>query len=708
MLLAQLTNIKIYKMKKILLLILLGAFFIQCSPKVDKSLSKVKDFRSEAPKAKAAPEVGFGDYDVFSLSNGLKVIVVENHRVPTTSVRLFIDRKPILEGDKAGYIEFAGQLLSRGTKTKTKAEIDDEIDFLGAGFSTFSKGFYVYGLSKHIDDFMSIAADAILNPAFSQEEFDKIKTQKLSELASAKDEANSISGNVSNVLNYGKNHPFGEPITEETVNNITLDDCKSYYENNFGPNIGYLVFVGDINKAEAWNVSNKYFGNWNAKAKIVKSLPSILFPKNTSVSFVPKRGAVQSVVAITYPVDLKPNSPDIIKARVLNTLVGGYFRSRLNQNLREDNAYTYGIRSSLQDNMDLGEFSASASVRNEITDSAIYQILYEFDKIRNEKVPQEELELVKSVMAGNFGRALEDPMTLANFALKTERFNLPKSFYHDYLKNLESVTSEHVYQMAQKYIKPNQANIVVVGDKKEVAEKLKKFGDLKFYDVYGNKVVEQKSTSPALSLEDLYKKNIDALGGQSALDKINNVEFEYVASIQGMEMKLSELKVNGKKSSMSLNMMGQTLQSAVYNGDKGVEIVQGQKKPMGDNELKSAKYDSYIFPVVAMKTEGGMTLTGSEKIDGIEYFIVEKKEKDQTISYYFNAKTFLLDIQEVIVSANGQTQKITYKISDYKKHEGVLMPTKNTMSGAMPVPIEFNLTKSVINGSVDDTKFVVE
>ncbi len=173
-------------------------------------------------------------------------------------------------------------------------------------------------------------------------------------------------------------------------------------------------------------------------------------------------------------------------------------------------------------------------------------------------------------------------------------------------------------------------------------------------------------------------------------------------------MKLWEMKVNGKKSAMSLNMMGQTMQSSVYNGNKGVEIMQGQKKPMAENDLKSAKYDSYIFPTIAMKTEGGVTMTGSENIDGVDYFTVEKKGKDQTITYYFNTKTFLLDMEEVIVSQNGQTQKITYKISGYKNYEGVLLPTKNTMSGPMPMPIEFKLTKAVVNGTVDETKFKVD
>ncbi len=691
-------------MKKLIIVLLLGVFFMQCSPKINKKTANI-DFRSVVPSPKPAPEIKFGQYKSFAITNGLRVIVVNNKKVPTVSVRLFLDRKPIKEGGKAGYIELAGDLLSRGSLTRTKAQLDEEIDYLGAYFSTFSKGFYLSGLSRHIDKMMEIASDAVLNPAFKQNEFDKLVKQKLSALAADKEDPNSISSKVSDALNYGKNHPFGEMVTEETIKNITLDDCKKYYKDYFSPELGYLVFVGDIDAKKAKELAFKYFGKWNNVGKTIDPLPSILFPSQTSVGFVPKTGAVQSVVAVTYPVKLKPTSPDLIKTRVLNTIIGGFFRSRLNQNLREDHAYTYGIHSSLRDNMEVGEFIARASVRNEVTDSAITQILYELNRIRTEKVPEDELKLVKSVMAGNFGRALEGPNAIANFALKTERFKLPKNFYRDYLKNLEKVTADDIYNMAQKYIRPDNANIVVVGDK-SVAEKLNKFGKVSYYDIYANKAEMAKSSN--ISLKKLFSNNIKAIGGKDAVQKIKSLETEFVAKMQGMELKLWELKVNGKKYAMKMEMMGQTMQSEVYNGTKGIQSAQGQKKAMEEKDLEEAKKSSLIFPVLSLMNSKKAKLTGVEKIDGVDYFTVEEKADSKTEIYYFNKKTYLLDRHDIIMSFNGKSQKMSFKLSDYKNHDGVLISEKNIMSGAMPMPIEFNLTKVVVNGKIDEAIFKID
>ena len=699
-------------MKKIIFLMFLGALFMQCSPKVNKDLNKKDnanfDFRSVPPAPKPAPEVKFGDYDIFTLENGLKVIVVENNKVPKVSMRLYLDRKPVPEGDKAGYIELTGEMLSRGSKNKSKAQLDEEIDFLGAYFSTFSKGFYMSGLSKYADQMLGLAADAVLNPAFPESEFEKVKTQKLSALASAKEEPNSISSNVSAVLNYGKKHPYGELVTEETVNNITLDDCKNYYNTYFNPANGYLVFVGDINKENAKKLAEKYFGQWEPKLIPAPELPAVNAPDKTSVDFVHKRGAVQSVIAITYPVDLKPNSDDLIKARVMNTLLGGFFRSRLNQNLREDHAYTYGIHSSLRDDDIVGEFIARASVRNEVTDSAIYQIIYEMNKLRNEKVSDKELKLVKSVMTGNFGRALEDPATIANFALKTERYNLPKNFYHDYLKNLAAESADDIMMMAKKYLLPDNSNIVVVGDKNSVAGKLNSFGKVRFFDNYGNEIIEKESTAKKLSLDDILGKNMEALGGHDKLKSIKSVESEYTANVQGMELKLWELKENGKRSAMKVNMMGQTMQEQRFDGTKGVQMAQGQKKPMSEDEIKDAKSEAYVFPVCGLKHGEGVTVAGNETVDGNDYYVVEQKSKDKTTLYYFNTKTSLLDMIEILVSANGQQHKVTQKYADYKDHDGVLIPEKITLSGAMPMPVEFKLSKIVVNGDIDENAFKVD
>lgn len=699
-------------MKQIFFMILLGFVFVQCSPKVKTNVvsqpQENKDFRAVAPAPQPAPEIKFGDYDVITLDNGLKVIIVENHKIPKVTMRLFLDRKPVLEGDKAGYIEFMGELLSRGSKNRDKAELDEQLDFLGASFSTFSQGFYLSGLSKYADEMLSIASDAVLNPVFPKDEFEKIKTQKLSELAQAKEDPNTISSNVSSVVNYGKNHPYGEMVTEETVNNITLNDCIDYYNKSFNPSNGYLVFVGDIDDDEARELSEKYFKNWKSKNLEEQSFGGVNPPAKTVVDFVPKRGAVQSVIAVTYPVDLKPENPDLIKSRVMNTLLGGFFRSRLNQNLREDHAYTYGIRSSLRDDPYSGEFMARASVRNEVTDSALYQVLYEINRLRTEMVPEKELNLVKSVMTGSFGRSLEDPRTIANFALKTERLGLPKNFYHDYLKNLSKVTSQDIMDMAKKYLKPDNANIVVVGDKSTVAEKLKTFGDLKFFDPFGNELVEDKATGESMDLDKLYGKNGEALGGFDKLKSVKTLETEYVATIQGMEMKMWELKENGKKSATKMEMMGQVMQEQRFDGEKGLQIIQGQKKPMSDDEIRDIKSDTYVFPVCGLKHDDKVSFAGSENVDGEKYYIVEQKSGDKSTVYFFNAKTFLLDRVEINVSANGRQQKIIQKFLDYKPHDGVLLPEKIKMSGAMPMEIEFNLTKAIVNGDVAPDVFKVD
>ncbi|MGE5354894.1 MAG: M16 family metallopeptidase [Deltaproteobacteria bacterium] len=692
-------------MRRSILIILSGVLFMYCTPKlVTEKTVEPADFRSVAPAPKPAPAIAFGDYQTFALENGMKVIVVENNKVPKIGIRLFLDRKPFNEGNKAGVAEFMGSLLSRGSVSKSKQQIDEAIDFLGAQFSTSANGFNLSGLSKYADNMLGIASDAVLNPAFPQSEFDKIKTQKMSELASLKDEPNAISGIVSSVINYGNAHPYGEVSNEETINNISVKDIQNLYNDYFSSFDSYLVFVGDIKPNDAKLLAEKYFGKWGNKKFLPNKPPSITYPEKTTSNFVAKRGAVQSVIGVTYPVDLKPNSEDLIKVRVMNTILGGYFRSRLNQNLREDRGYTYGIRSSLTDDMEIGQFYTSASVRNEVTDTAIDQILIELKKLRNEKVSPEELKVVKSVMTGNFGMAMEDPNTIAEFALKTERYNLAKDFYPNYLKKLEAVSSDDVQKMAQKYLSPDKCNILVVGDKTILSEKLKKYGVVKQYDIFGKPVMEDKTTSPVMNLNELIKKNIEALGGQNNVDAIKSMEAIYTAEIQGMKLDIWELKANGNKTAMKLKMMGQVVQEQVFNGEKGYQSAQGQKKDMDEKEMQEAKYEAGIFPVLSMNN-GKYSMGNNEKVEGTEYFTVVSKSEDKTTIYYFNTKTFLLEMEEVNMKQGEESQTITREFKDFKNYNGVLFPAKIILKGAMPFPLEMNANEILINRPFDDSIF---
>ncbi len=409
-----------------------------------------EDFRKGSPKPGPAPKIELGKAEQFTMKNGLKVIVVENHKLPRVSFQVFVDVPPILEGELTGNAGLAGQLLTKGTTTRSKSQIDETVDFMGASINSSESGVSGSCLSRYSDQLLEVMADVLLNPTFPAEEFDKVKKQSISALAQDKDDPNAIAENVARAVNNGKNHPYGEVVSEKTLEKITVEKCKEYYQTYFKPNISYLIITGDISLSDAKKKAAKYFEGWKQGDVKKANFSTPQKPASTQVDFVDKAGAVQSVINVTYPIELKNGAADAIKASVMNTILGSYFGSRLMQNLREAKAYTYGARSVLAPDPVIGYFNAYASVRNEVTDSAIVQFLAELNRLRNEAVPADELSMVKNVMTGNFARSLEDPATVARYALNIARFNLPADYYANYLKNLSMVTAEDIKAMAAK------------------------------------------------------------------------------------------------------------------------------------------------------------------------------------------------------------------------------------------------------------------
>ncbi|MBN2773610.1 MAG: insulinase family protein, partial [Prolixibacteraceae bacterium] len=439
-------------MKKILFLLFIVLTTLNLNAQLDRSIR---------PKPGPAPKIQLGDYELFTLNNGLKVIVVENHKVPRVTYQVTLDIDPVQEGAQAGYVSITGNLLRAGTTTKSKADIDEAIDFIGASLNTYSTGVSGSVLKKFSDDFLKIMSDVLLNPSFPEEELEKLKTQNISAIQTAKNDAGSIADNISSVLMYGENHPYGEVVSEKSIGNITLENCKNYYKEFFKPNVAYLIIVGDITLKEAKKQANEYFGKWE-KADVPTH--NYAFPElNTTprVAISNRDGAVQSMIEVSYPINFKPGNPDAIKASVMNTILGGGgTATRINANLREDKAYTYGAYSRLNSDKLVGSFSASGEVKGEATDSAMFELLYEIKRMVNESVDTETLEKYKNMMAGSFARSLEQPSTIARFALNIERYNLPKDYYANYLENLSKVSVDDVLQMAKKYLKPDQANII--------------------------------------------------------------------------------------------------------------------------------------------------------------------------------------------------------------------------------------------------------
>jgi zinc protease len=708
-------------MKKILYFLLVAFVMTQCTPttsdntsnsdmgsiKVGQSPDTDLD-RSQAPKPGPAPKIQMGTYESFTLDNGLECIVVKNNKLPRVSFQYTLNIDPIMEGDKAGMQDMVGEMLSRGTKNRTKEQFDEEVDFIGGTLSTYSSGVYASSLTKHSDKIIELMADVLLNPTFPKEELEKVKTQTLSGLASAKNEPNAIASNVVDVLNYGKNHPYGELMTEETVGNITAKDIKEYYYNNFNPNAGYLVIVGDIDAKAAKAKMQKYFDQWKKGTTAKRSYDLPKAPQATTVAMVDRSGSVQSVIKVTYPVDLKPGADDLIAASVANAVLGGGgFAGRLMQNLREDKGFTYGSGSSLSYDPLVGVFSASASVRNEVTDSAVTEILYEIGRLSTEKVAPEDLQKIKNIMAGRFARSLERPQTVANFALNIARYDLPADYYEKYLERLDAVTAEDVMRVSKKYLTANNANILIVGDKDAVAKSLEKFDAKKqvnFYDNYGNPVV-QSDKKVEVTGEQVIEKYIEAIGGRTALMNVKDIQKSAEMLMQGQKLSLVTMQKAPNKYKESMTMQGMVVQQQTFDGTKGaVSGMQGSKSLEGE-ELKALAEQAVLFSELTYgKTGYKLEVKGIENInDSDAYKVKITSPSGEKLTQYFDVKSGL---KVRTVSTQGEAT-VTIDSGDYKEVGGIMFPHTSKIA-AGPQNIEAKTTEIKINSGIADDTFKVD
>ena len=670
--------------------------------------------RSIVPPPAKAPIIELAEYESFTLENGLQVFVVENHKLPRVAFSLTVDPDPYMEKDKAGTANLMGQLLRNGTKTKSKQEIDEAIDFIGASLAPSSGGMFGRTLTKHVPKLLEIMSDVLLNPIFPEEELEKVRKQTLSDLETQKSDPFGIARNVAPILRFGRNHPYGEVISEESINSITRDDLMKNYETYYRPNVSYLVIVGDMSVKEAKPLVEKYFGAWE-KGDVPSStyrMPEA--PKSNKVTFVDKAGAAQSYIAITHPVDLKPGSDEAIKARVLNEILGGgSFNARLFQNLREDKAYTYGAYSSLRPDKLVGNFSAGASVRNEVTDSAIVEFMSELTRIVEEDVTEDELQFVKNAMNGDFAISLEKPETIARFALNTARYNLPKDYYANYLSNLSKVTTADVRAMAKKYMNPENTNILVVGSKDEVADKLTKFskdGEVTFLDYLGNPIEAPTATIPeGLTAQNVLDNYIEKSGGAKKWKKVKTSSSTYKGSVQGMTVFLKSNAEGQDKMSVIVEANMMKLQEVIMNGDKGIEKGMQGSRELDAKEVKEGLMSGGIIAEMFYDKNGVKTeLKSIEKINGTDTYLIESTLPTGKVIKDYYAVESGLKVRNISTQDTPQGEiTSTVDMSDYVEKDGFMVPSKLKVA-AGPQVIKFELKEASFNGKIDAALFEVK
>ncbi|QXP65885.1 pitrilysin family protein [Polaribacter sp. AHE13PA] len=658
--------------------------------------------RSQQPKPGPAPKVQLGKSEKFTLSNGLQVIMVENHKLPRASASLTIDNKPVVEGDKAGVSSIMGSLLGRGTKNITKDEFNEKVDFLGAGVNFYSSGASARSLTKYFPEILELMADGVINSQFTQEEFDKEIKITLDGLKSDEKNVTSTARRVESALLYGKNHPYGEFISKETVNNITLDDVKTNYNTYYKPNNAYLIIVGDINIKATKKLVKSLFKKWEKS-----DIPEVTFKKpenvsKTEINFINMPNAVQSEVVVANNIDLKLGDKDYYAALLASNILGGGGTARLFMNLREDKGYTYGSYSSLRQSKVAATFRASASVRNVVTDSSIVEIKKETDKIRTEKVTEEELKNAKAQYVGNFVMDVQKPATAASFALNIARYNLPTDFYENYLTNINAVTAEDVQNAALKYFKSDEARIIVTGKAIDVLDNLEKTGyTINYFDKNGNATEKPEMTiaiPEGVTASSVIDSYIDAIGGEDKLMAIESVSITSAAKVQGMDISLVTKTAAPNKSVVIVSGMGQVLQKMVFDGETGYQEARGNKKEMTAEEITKSKAKNTIIGELAYK-EG--ELLRIEPLEGTKAYVIKYDDKE----IFFDIKSGLkLQEVQVVKTPDGKEVRVPSTFSNYKEVKGVKFPF--SMGQKMgPMDIKFEVTEIKINEGVTDEDF---
>lgn len=614
--------------------------------------------RSTAPTPGPARTPEIGSYESFELKNGLKVFVVEDHKLPRITMSLILDRDPIVEGAKAGYVSIAGDLIGAGTANRTKSALDEEVDFMGANFGTGSNSIRVGGLSKYTDQLIDILSDVLLNPSFPEEEFDKLKSQMISGLKANADDPDAISGNLRGAALYGLEHPYGEVMTEATVEAISIDDCKAYFETYFRPNIAYMVVIGDITVKDAKKKLNKALKKWKAAEVPAHDYAKTSRAASSRIVMVDKPSAVQSVVWLGNVIDLPQGHPDIEPLRVANQILGGGMSGRLFTNLREDKAYTYGAYSNFGVDELNATFGASAKVRNEVTDSAITEFLYEIDRMKNEAVTDEDLIAAKASLSGSFGRSLESPASAANFALNIARYELPSDYYSNYLSRLEAVTAEDVMRVANAYMN-GPLTITVVGKAQEVAGKLSAFGEVEYYDADGN---ETDAPTFLFMPEGVTKEAVlntffDAIGGAEAFQNITSFEQEMSLEAPGMPgaVGMKTVKNIPNYYLTEQSMQGMTLMKVEYKDGAATRSgMRGNAELEGEELASTAKEAKYVISQLEwLENPEAITFDGQTLVNGKDVY--QFTEGEQT--HYFDLATGLLHMS--VETAEGPEGDIT-------------------------------------------------
>lgn len=447
--------------------------------------------KNRAPVSKELLKVKLPKANEATLKNGLRVLVLENHRVPLVSMQMVIMSGGLSDpADQRGLASFTASLLREGTAKRSSKEISEQVDTMGATLnagatvSSITSTVTASGLLENLDPLLDVFADVVRNPKFPADEVEKFKSRTLAQLQVLRSNPSYLAQERFNRAIYGEHPAALVTAPAESLKKTTAADLARFHATYYRPNNAMLTIVGDVKLKEILPRIERAFGDWQRAEVPATTVPSTGSQADARIYLIDRPGSVQTVLTLGN-LGIQRNDPDYFPLLVMNKVVGGDAAARLFLNLREDHGYTYGAYSSFGSSRYRGTWSANSSVRTEVTEGAMREFMYELKRIRGVAVDSTELENAKRALIGSFALSLEDPNSLLQNIVTQKLYDLPAGYWDSYPQGVAAVTAADVQRVAQKYVDLDHLQIVAVGDASKTRTILAKYGTVVVYDAEG-------------------------------------------------------------------------------------------------------------------------------------------------------------------------------------------------------------------------------
>lgn len=444
------------------------------------------------PPALPARPIQFPPFTERTLPNGMRLLVVENHSLPLVNLDLYIRSGTGADpAQRLGTASIVASMLDKGTATRSATQIAEQVEgvggVLGAGADQDNLTVSASMLSDQLQMAFELLSDVALHPAFAEQELQTVRAQQLAGLRAAQGNSGYLASRTFEERLFGAQHPYGRRATPASVTAITREDLAAWHRRHFVPANAMLVVSGDVTPARAEQMARAAFGAWTGGAAPTDTFPVPPAHERAEILLVNRPGSVQSSILVGNP-GLSANSPDYYAAQVLNMILGASGESRLERVLRGEHGWTYSSRSRYARLLGGGDYRANTEVRTAVTDSALSELVTQLRRIRDEAVPQAELDQAKSFLVSSFPNTLETSGQVAGRIAGARLLGLPASSVTEYPQRIAAVTAADVQRVARQYLNPDRATIVVVGDATQILERVRAIAPVTVLDLEGNPV----------------------------------------------------------------------------------------------------------------------------------------------------------------------------------------------------------------------------